>query len=213
MAKGSQKCIQICCTTKTSYFNKEIHRQTGLPLDIEWLSPLANEYYTEYRDGAFLNKLGLHTNTPLKTFWPKRGPSWDALGKADDIPILVEAKVHIAEAISAPTRASINSLKTIRASLNTVKSDLKVNPEIPWHLSFYQYSNRIAHLYYLRVLNKIDAHLLFVNFINDSEMNGPMCAETWEACYQILEAALGLKPRHALSKYIHHVIIDTKMLV
>lgn len=212
MAKGSQKWIQICCNTKVSHFNKEIYRQTDLSLDIEWLSPLANEKYAEYRDNAFLNKLGIKTTSPLIDFWPKQGPSWDALGKADDIPILVEAKSHIAEAISTPTRASIDSLMTIQTSLNTVKNHLKVNPEIPWHLSFYQYTNRIAHLYYLRVLNNINAHLLFVNFINDSEMNGPTCAETWEACYQILEAGLGLKPKHVLSKYIHHVIIDTKKL-
>ena len=85
--------------------------------------------------------------------------------------------------------------------------------EIPWHLSFYQYANRIAHLYYLKVLNDIKAQLLFVSFINDSEMRGPSSSEAWEACYQILEAALGLKPKHALSENIHHVIIDTKKLV
>jgi len=210
-SKGSQKWIQICCNTKVSYFNQEIHKQTGLPLDIEWLSPLAKNY-TEYRDGAFLNKLGVKPSIPLIDFWPKRGPSWDALGKVNDMPILVEAKAHIAEAISPQSRASDSSLKIIENSLNAVKNYLKVNPKIPWHLSFYQYTNRIAHLYYLRVLNQIPAQLLFVSFINDSEMNGPTCVETWEACYQILEAGLGLKPKHTLSQYIHHVMIDTKMM-
>jgi len=128
------------------------------------------------------------------------------------MPLLVEAKAHVAEAISSPSRASVKSLKTIQSSLDAVKTYLKVNPEIPWHLSFYQYTNRIAHLYYLRVLNKIPAHLLFINYINDKDMNGPRNKETWDACYQILEAALGLKPKHALSKYIHHVVIDVKKL-
>ena len=128
------------------------------------------------------------------------------------MPLLVEAKAHVAEAISTPTRASIESLKIIQSSLNAVKTYLNVNPEIPWHLSFYQYTNRIAHLYYLKVLNKIPAHLLFVNYINDSDMNGPRNKETWDACYQIMEAALGLKPKHPLFKYIHHMDIDVKML-
>ena len=212
MAKGSQKWIQSCCNTKVSYFNKEIHKQTGLSFDIKWLSPLA-KYYKEDRDGAFLNKLGLNPDIPLINFWPQRGPLWDALGKVNDMPILVEAKAHIAEAISPQSRATDSSLKIIKNSLSEVKKYLKVNPEIPWHLSFYQYTNRIAHLYYLRVLNKIPAQLLFVSFINDSEMNSPTSVETWEACYQILEAALGLKPKHALSRYIHHVMINTKKLL
>ncbi len=32
---------------------------------------------------------------------------------------------------------------------------------------FYQYINRLAHLYLLRVLNKIPAYLVFVYFVND----------------------------------------------
>lgn len=126
---------------------------------------------------------------------------------------MVEAKAHVTEAISSPSRATQDSLKHIIKSLNNVKTYLKVDMAIPWHLSFYQYTNRLAHLYYLRKLNGIDASLLFVNFINDSEMSGPKKKETWDACYQIMEAALGLKPGHALSKNIHHVVIDTKKLI
>lgn len=212
MAKGSQKWIQICCNGKANYFNEEIFKQTGLSSSIEWLSPLAKENYVEYRDNAFLKKLGIITKSPLKDFWPKQGPSWDALGKASDMPILVEAKAHIAEAISPPTRATINSFKIIENALGSVKDYLKVNPEVPWHLSFYQYANRVAHLYYLRVLNGINAHLLFVNFINDSEMKGPENKETWDACYKMMEAALGLKPKYKLSGFVHHAVIDTNKL-
>lgn len=56
MAKGSQKWIRICCNDKANYFKEEIHKQTGLPSDIKWLSPLP-EKYTEYRDNAFLKNL------------------------------------------------------------------------------------------------------------------------------------------------------------
>lgn len=213
LAKGSQKWIQICCNNQADSFNKEIHTQTGLPLGIEWVSPLVKENYAEYRDNAFIRKLGLNAKSPLKDFWPRQGPSWDALGKAGQMPILVEAKAHISEAISPPTRATVRSFAVIENALNSVKVFLKVNPEIPWHLSFYQYANRIAHLYYLKVLNDINAQLLFVSFINDSEMCGPSSSESWDACYQILEAALGLKPDHALSRNIHHVIIDVKKLL
>lgn len=130
MAKGSQKWIQICCNSRASYFNNQIHNQTNLPLKIEWLSPLEKDKYVEYRDNAFIKKLGLTTKSPLKDFWPKQGPSWDALGKVDGMPILVEAKAHIAEAKSSPTRATIGSFNLIENTLGHIKDFLQVNPEI-----------------------------------------------------------------------------------
>lgn len=48
---------------------------------IEWLSPLRTDDYAEYRDAAFLQKLGLAQHAAaLKEFWPTRGPQWDGLG-------------------------------------------------------------------------------------------------------------------------------------
>jgi hypothetical protein len=70
---------------------------------IEWLSPLANDDYAEYRDSDFLRRIGQdHLADSLATFWPERGPQWDALGRTDTGEvILVEAKAHIDENILA----------------------------------------------------------------------------------------------------------------
>ncbi len=43
-----------------------------------WLSPLAGENYVEYRDGAFIEKIGAELRyRSLASFWPYRRPMWD----------------------------------------------------------------------------------------------------------------------------------------
>ena len=37
-----------------------------------------------------------------------------------------------------------------------------------WSGTFYQYANRLAHLYLLHELNDVDAWLVFVYFVGDS---------------------------------------------
>ena len=45
---------------------------------LEWLSPKADDDYSEYRDQTFLDLLGIKlSKTKLKDFWPVRGPQWD----------------------------------------------------------------------------------------------------------------------------------------
>ena len=76
---------------------------------IAWKSPLALDGYRECRDGDALQRLGIANllRTPLSSFWPARGPVWDALAIASTkAPILVEAKAHIPEAASPRTKAS-----------------------------------------------------------------------------------------------------------
>lgn len=45
------------------------------------------------------------------------------------------------------------SIKKIENSLNEVKKYLSISDSIDWTGTFYQYVNRIAHLYYLREKN------------------------------------------------------------
>ena len=74
---------------------------------ITWSSPISSDDYAEYRDAAFLEKIGASDLTAdLSKFWPSRGPQWDALGRSDkDDVLLVEAKAHIAEICSSPSDA------------------------------------------------------------------------------------------------------------
>ena len=133
-------------------------------MKIDWRSPLKSDDYAEYRDEDFLKKLGIlnKMKCPLSDFWPDNGPQWDALGVSGDEIILVEAKANIPEMVNPGTRARTESKRKIRNSLDKVKKYLNINNNIDWTGTFYQYVNRIAHLYYLREINKIKANLLFI---------------------------------------------------
>ena len=39
-------------------------------------------------------------------------------------------------------------------------------------MCFYQYANRLAHLYFLKELNKVDAALVFIYFVGDTTVSG-----------------------------------------
>src|SRR5437763_51548 len=72
---------------------------------IDWCSPLTSDACAEYRDDAFLQRLGAPTlETPLSDFWPKLGPQWDGLGRAQGGPfVLLEAKANLPELLSSPS--------------------------------------------------------------------------------------------------------------
>ena len=102
--KGSQKWIQKLINEKTELLNSQIRTNLGITEkdDIQWLSPLKEDNYAEYRDEACLDLFKIKLEAfPLKGFWPKNGPQWDALGKSTSGKLfLVEAKSHIPELIS-----------------------------------------------------------------------------------------------------------------
>ena len=183
-----------------------------LPPDTQilWLSPLREDELAEYRDEEFLDRLGIElVRRPLKTFWPRRGPQWDALARSDSgHAFLLECKAHIGELVSPGTRASSKSRILIDRSLKEVESFLRRRPLMGWSNILYQYTNRLAHLYLLRQLNDVQAYLVFVYFFGDREMGGPSTADEWKAAIQVVKAILGLGETHKLSKYMLDVFID-----
>ncbi|SMY08364.1 hypothetical protein [Flavimaricola marinus] len=182
-------------------------RPEALPA-IEWVSPLAEDDYAEYRDAAFLDRLGLGSlAAPLKAFWPQRGPQWDALGVTPGGVVLVEAKAHVREFFSPPSQAGDKSLAQVQRAFDAVRADLGLAASGDWTAQYYQYANRIAFLWWLREQG-IDAHLLFVSFLNDVDMGGPIHAETWEAVFAAADYTLGLPKSHRLRRFIHHVTPD-----
>jgi hypothetical protein len=212
--RGSQKWIQILVNEKPHLLDSIIARELNLSQDdrINWLSPLKSEGYTEYFDQAALDKMGVKLNRrPLTGFWPKNGPRWDALGKAavSQKLLLVEAKSHIRELVSS-ARASPASLQKIRESLDETKRFLSSSSAADWTVGFYQFVNRLAHLYLLR-RNDLQAYLVFVYFLNDVEMSGPTTVKEWQAALDLLYAYLGLG-RHKLQKYIFDVFIDVSQI-
>lgn len=208
--KGSKKWIQKLVSEKPEFLRSCILEKLKLPESerIRWLSPLKNDEYAEYSDQESLDLLGVSLEKrPLADFWPENGPQWDALGKSDSGKLfLVEAKSHIGELSSSIGAKDENSVRRIRRSLEETKDFLNSNAEVDWSRGFYQYANRLAHLYLLRQ-NSLPAYLVFVYFLNDSEMAGPATIDMWKGATELLHTYLGIT-RHKLHKYTADVFID-----
>jgi len=213
--RGSQKWLQTLVNQHPERINHYLAEALELEAaeSIEWRSPLENDEYAEYRDQAFLDKLGVPAGSAnLKSFWPARGPQWDGLARTDQEHfILVEAKTHISEMCSSPTGAKGKSLDLIRASLDETKNFLRSRARVDWSTCFYQYTNRLAHLYFLREKACLPAYLLLIYFLNDHDMGGPTTEAEWQGAIKLIETFLGLR-RHRLSDYILRVFIDVDEL-
>lgn len=208
--KGSQFQIRKYVNERTGEINAAIADAAGGALkgEIEWRSPLEHLGFAEYYDGDALKQLEIDLEArPLEKFWPRRGPHWDGLATtAEGHKLLVEAKSHISEIFTTPTQASGRSLELIKDSLAETAEAFGAKTSCDWSDTFYQYANRLAHLYLLRKLNGIDAWLVFLGFLDDKKMNGPQQASEWEAAYAVVHQALGIG-RSRLLKYVLHVHI------
>jgi hypothetical protein len=211
-AKGSLKQIRRLINDRPEIINHLLANKIGAEefFSIDWVSPLKNDDYAEYRDQDFLNELSLsQLAVPLSAFWPTNGPQWDALGRTENAIFIVEAKANLPEIISPPCAASSpSSIDLINKSLNETKTYLGINSSYDWSSNYYQYTNRLAHLYYLRVLNKIPTYLIFVYFIGDDSVNGPKRIVDWKNKIKILETTIGSSNNHKLSEYIIDLFIN-----
>ncbi len=212
--RGSQKWLQLMVNKTPDQL--AAHLRSALRLadnrHLQWLSPLVDDDYAEYRDQAFLDRLGIKLpSRSLESFWPTRGPVWDGLGRVDSGElILVEAKAHVPEMASPPSVASEASLIKIRAGLEALRAHIGATAPADWTGKLYQYTNRLAHLYLLRELNGLPAHLVFIYFTGDTDMRGPETRQEWRGAIELAHALLGLPRRHRMSAYVHEVFIDVR---
>ena len=208
--KGSQKWIQKLVNEKPGLLNVQIRKVLKFSQDeeVEWLSPLKSDGYAEYRDEAFIKRLGVELKERmLAEFWPKGGPQWDALGRSSQGKLLlVEAKSHISELFSTLKAENPYSKKRIVDSLDETKNRIGSKTDFDWSNGFYQYANRLAHLYLLRE-NQLAAYLVFVYFLNDSEMRGPAAICEWKGAIELMHSCLGIR-RHKLQRFITEIFID-----
>lgn len=208
---GSLKQLQVLVNQYPDLINDHIKNQLNLSSnsEIEWLSPLKEDNYAEYTDDDFIDKIGLDPEEiKLEDFWPKRGANWDALSKTKKGEIiLVEAKANIPEMVSPPSGAGEKSMRLISKSLNETKKYLNKTNEIDWTGIFYQYTNRIAHLYFLRVLKKKKAYLVNIYFVGDKSVDGPNTVDEWKGGIKVMNNYLGLNS-HKLKKYMADIFID-----
>jgi hypothetical protein len=189
-ARGSQRWMQWYVNHAPQILDAAI----GLG-PIDWRSPLCDDEYAEYRDEAFLERLGVTVAVkPLERFWPRGGPRWDALGRATSgEAVIVVAKAHLNELYSPDGHASDASLALTQASLAEAAQAMGVTEGFDWSRQFYQYANRLAHAYFLGQVNGVPVTLVFVYFTGDSDMKGPATRGEWDAAIRTVHAALGLK--------------------
>ena len=125
-----------------------------------------------------------------------------------------EAKSHIGELggeNSKGSKASEKSLSKIRYGLELTKNHTGITKPADWATSrYYQYANRLAHLYLLRVLNELPAYLVLIYFLNDEERGGPAKVSEWKDAIAQEMAELGIPENHPLDKYIISAFIDVR---
>ena len=188
---GSQKYLQDLVNYSPKYLNGLIlSSSTNLTNysngKIEWVSPLEKEDFKEYRDDRLLwtvrqawyyKKLG--------EFWPSIGPQWDALAivygaDGSEGVILAEAKANTSELGGyqyACQAESQNSIAKIQASFTIVKEALGADIDSDWLGDYYQYANRIAHLYFLQEICEVPTWLVYLYFVNGWENEYPSIAQ------------------------------------
>ena len=214
-SKGSQFHLQNLVNDYPEYLNclllsssSTLYAYAGV--HPKWVSPLASDNYTEYQDEKFLKVIGCQRfSSKLTDFWPSGGPVWDALARvrgrtAGEGVILAEAKSHIPE-LGNPSytcKAQGKSLEKIRNSLATVKQVLEVKSEADWTGEFYQYANRLAHLYFLNIVGQVPTWMVFIYFVGDTEQNGPLTVAEWAVALDEMKAKLGLPQYHLLEQQI-----------
>ena len=211
-ARGSLRWIREFVNVRPQVLDAAIHEASHgrLATPVQWLSPLAADDHREYRDQPFLDRLDISLpRRTLADFWPRGGPHWDALGLSNsNEPVLVEAKGHIAEIISTPSGATAEASRTaIAAALAETAEFLGAKSTCDWSGTFYQYANRLAHLYLLREVNGIPAWLVNVYFIGMGDPKGPETEVEWRAAIQVLQGALGITG-HPLLSYKVDVFVE-----
>ena len=81
-------------------------------------------------------------------------------------------------------------------------------PCIDWKYGFYQYANRLAHLYFLREKARKEAYLVFLYFVGDST-HIPTSLDAWESVLKLQKKLMGLSADILPGKGIE-VFINTK---
>jgi hypothetical protein len=211
--RGSLKWIQRAVNAHPDVLDANILPTLEPARSLSWLSPLAKDDFAEYRDEAFLERLGLAHLTPaLQAFWPRRGPQWDALALSDSgAVLLIEAKAHIDEMCSPGTAAGPASRAKIEAALAGVIAAACAAPKASWCDAFYQLANRFAHLHFLRAQG-VEAWLVLVNFVGDADMRGPAARAEWDAAYRVALHVMGIPARSPLLRHVLHVYPDVTAL-
>lgn len=180
--KGSQFQLQKLINNNPNFVTESLlcsnHSLLLYSQDVEWVSPLKEQQYKEYKDnllellfeGESLEKV----NQKLRQFWPARGPVWDGVGIVHGVDgrkglILIEAKSYPAESKSALKAKSLDSREKIISRIVEVKAKVNSTSAIEvWTNQYYQMANRLCFTCFLNEQLGIPTWLVLCNFVNDS---------------------------------------------
>jgi len=210
--RGSQRWLQVCVRRRPELLERAL--AGSLRESIRWQSPQPPAF-KEYRDAAALRLAGIAAplRRPLQSSWPRRGPVWDAIGiTSSNAPVFLEAKANLPEAASPGSKARGASLKMIRRAVAEAQRFYCGSTTRDWTGTYFQYANRLAHHYFLRQLNRVPSHLVFVYFLNAVDVAGPETVAQWRAAIARIHDALGL-PGDLRKHDVHEAFVDVAGLV
>jgi hypothetical protein len=122
----------------------------------------------------------------------------------------VEAKANIPEIMTNIQAKSKKAISQIEKSLFETKKYLNCQSGLNWEHGFYQYANRIAHLYFLRRICSVNAFIVFIYFLN-GHTRLLTSRKEWNGVIKLQKQLLGLR-RHKLQQYVADVFIDVNQL-
>jgi hypothetical protein len=196
--------------------------------DPTWISPLADEDYEECWNERFLERLDLLAShlDAFHEFWPFKAwvngkvnwqgtPHWDALAR---VPlkdgrrgaIMVEAKAHRGELVKPKDRsgAKPDSLEKIRKSFAEVRDFYEIKQGVPpWETRYYQFCNRLTHLWWMNKPADVPTWLVWVLIVDDPVWPDRMTAPEWHEAFQAIKGEVGLYTGHRLEDRISVVYL------
>lgn len=199
--KGSQLQVQVYVNRRQAELSTAIGDALGLAgSSIIWVSPLEHDGFKELQDKAFLEAVGqLSAGMNLAEFWPANGPVWDALatvrvsGSPEGV-MLAEGKSYPGEMRSDGCKATPDSRSKIEAALERTRGWLGAGDSQAWMGDYYQFANRLAHLFFFRELVGVPAWLVSLCFTDDPHC--PTSIDEWRMGLAGAREALGLAGRH-----------------
>lgn len=181
--KGSKYWMQ---TIINSEMKSELEKQIGIG-KINWLSPLAEDDYAEYKlnQNYIVNLIGIPKT--FYDFWPSNQPQWDAIGMTKDEIVLVEAKAHLQELNSNLSAKSEESKILINESMRKVFDKYFSNGNFDkWTRGYYQLGNRLTFLKTMNDLLETDGRkikLVLLNIVGDYTYR-PTSETEWKKSYR-----------------------------